>query len=684
MRTPHHARATSGKSPTPSPPETSSSRGNSIGDPRVKYNLQLLLLLLLANPGFGQQQPASTLDSLLETAQKAQAVNDYATAANAYKQAVRLQPNMAELWANLGLMEQELGDTSQAVSSFQHANRLNPSLYVPNLFLGIDYVSEGKAKEAIPFLSKAEKANASDAQPRLALGRAYTALGKYLLAAQAYKHVVDANPKLSSTWFSLGIAYLDQMEVDSRKLSSRDQSSPYAKTLFAESLDKQSRYAEAAKIYMSVLDVKPQPPCLHSELGWTLLRQQRRAEAIAAFKADRETSPSCALAMLGQARLAIDSNDGDEALKLISQLWARDRGFVTTQISALTEGVAVDHATSFSSVVSERHEATPVALYELLASALSGTTTERAGNAVAHDSKTSPAITPGIVPPGTAEAYYQAGEYQHCSDRLSFTRSTTRSTERPGKLVLLATCSYFTGDFERSSEASATLANLAPDSTAGLYWSIKSNEKLALQALARYEELEPDSARSHILLGDIWRQRSAYTEALDEYRKAQQIDPSDQAAMLGISSAYLGNNDIEKAIETARAALLKNADDPELNLIMAEALVAHHDHAAAEPYLNKSLKAKPQMLPHVHALLGRVYAEAGRNTDAIAQLELGTESDSDGSVHYQLARLYREIGDAKSAAAVLEQMKTIQKRELERERTNFEEVPSTLPDKSPQ
>ena len=638
-----------------------------------------MLLLLLANPGVGQQQPASTLDPLLETAQKAQAVNDYATAANAYKQAVRLQPNMAELWANLGLMEQELGDTPQAVSSFQHANRLNPSLYVPNLFLGIDYVSVGKAKEAIPLLSKAEKANVSDAQPRLALGRAYAALGKYSLAVQAYKHVVDMNPKLSSTWFSLGIAYLDQMEVDSRKLSSKDQSSPYAKTLFAESLDKQSRYSEAAKIYMSVLDVKPQPPCLHSELGWSLLRQQRRAEAIAAFKADQETSSSCALAILGQARLAIDSNDGDEALKLISQLWARDRGFVTTQISTLAEGVATDHATNFRRALSEHREATPVALYELLTSALSGTTTEIAGNAIAHDSKTSPVATPGMVPPGTAEDYYNAGEYQRCSDRLSSTRPATSN-----KLLLLATCSYLTGDFELSSQASSTLADLAPDSTAGLYWSIKSNEKLALQALARYEELEPDSARSHILLGDIWRQRNAYTEALDEYRKAQQIDPSDQAAMLGISSAYLGNNDIEKTIETAHAALLKNADDPELNLIMAEALVAHHDYAEAEPYLNKSLKAKPQMLPHVHALLGRVYAEAGRNTDAIAQLKLGTESDSDGSVHYQLARLYRETGDGKSAAAALEQMRAIQKRELERERTNFEEAPSASPDKGPQ
>lgn len=641
----------------------------------MKRSLQLLLLLLLVKPGFGQQQPASTLDSLLETAQNAQAANDYATAANAYKQAVRLQPNMAELWANLGLMEQELGDTSQAVSSFQHANRLNPSLYVPNLFLGIDYVSEGKAKEAIPFLSKAEKANASDAQPRLALGRAYTALGKYLLAAQAYKHAVDLNPKQSSTWFSLGIAYLDQMETDSRKLSAKNQSSPYAKALFAESLNKQSRYPEAVKIYKSVLDVKPQPPCLHSELGWSLLRQQRQAEAVAAFKTDQETNSSCALATLGQARFAIDRNDDDKALNLISQLWARDRGFVTTQISTLAEGVTADRATSFRSTLLERHEATPVALYELLTGALSGTTTEMAGNAVAQNTTTQPEM----VARGTAETYYQAGEYQRCSDRLNSTRPAT-----PDKLLLLATCSYFAGDFELSSQASSTLAGLAPGSTAGLYWSIKANEKLAFQALARYEELEPNSARSHILLGDIWRQRLAYTEALDEYRKAQQIDPSDQAAMLGMASAYLGNNDIDKAIETARAALLKDPEDAELNLIMAEAVIAHHDYAEAEPYLNKSLKVKLQMLPHVHALLGRVYAETGRTTDAIAQLKLGAESDSDGSVHYQLARLYRKAGDGKGAAAALEQMKTIQKHELERERTNFEEVPSASPDKGPQ
>ncbi|MFY9856322.1 MAG: hypothetical protein WAK26_20850, partial [Terracidiphilus sp.] len=62
---------------------------------------KLLLLVLLVKPvvGLGQQQPASMLESLVAAAQQAQAANDYATAANAYKQAVRIRADMPELWA---------------------------------------------------------------------------------------------------------------------------------------------------------------------------------------------------------------------------------------------------------------------------------------------------------------------------------------------------------------------------------------------------------------------------------------------------------------------------------------------------------------------------------------------------------------------------------------------------------
>jgi len=119
-------------------------------------------------------------------------------------------------------------------------------------------------------------------------------------------------------------------------------------------------------------------------------------------------------------------------------------------------------------------------------------------------------------------------------------------------------------------------------------------------------------------------------------------------------------------METARAALEMNPEDPELNLIVGETMVAKFQYAEAEPYLLKSLNAKPQVLGHVHALIGKVYGETGRASEAIRQLKMGESSDENGSIHYLLARLYRQIGDAKDAAAALEQVKTIKEQRRRR------------------
>jgi predicted Zn-dependent protease len=97
-----------------------------------------------------------------------------------------------------------------------------------------------------------------------------------------------------------------------------------------------------------------------------------------------------------------------------------------------------------------------------------------------------------------------------------------------------------------------------------------------------------------------------------------------------------------------------------LNLLMGEALISRHDFAGAEPFLQKGLAAKPQMLPHVHALLGTVYAETGRTQDAIAQLEMGLAADRDGGTYYKLARMYRKTGDTRKAEAAMQQVKLLE------------------------
>jgi tetratricopeptide (TPR) repeat protein len=612
----------------------------------VKVQLKSLIPVLLAASvfGFGQQTPP-TLESLLANAQTAQSAGNYAAAAADYTHALKLSPHVPELWANLGLMQQESGDFDAATRSFQEANRLNPSLYVPNMFLGIDYAHAGKAKEAIPLLMKAERINKNDPQAPLALGRAYIGAGRFPAAAQELNRAITLNPKLGSAWFTMGIARLDQVEDEARAMSEENKQSPFAGALYAESLARQSRYGEAASLYKTLLDVHPQPPCIRAELGFTLLRENDRQGAAEQFSAERKEHPECGLALLGEARLAIENENNDQAMEILTELWSRDRGFFAANVSVLTAGMPSEKASSVASLFSSQQSAgVPEGLRSVVVATLNGSPNadmDAAGTTLdTHE---------------TPEEDYAAGRFGQCARQLE-SASVPLSADRQR---LLAACAFLTGDNEHASRAAETLLAQEPHSLEALYWSIQANERLAFQALAEFQELEPDSARSHILLGDIYNQLERYGDAQAEYQKALALAPGDEAGMIGLATAYLNNNEVKPGEEIAQTALVRNPNDPELNLLMAEALMSQHAYANAEPYLIKSLHAKPQMLPRIHALIGKAYAEMGRTQDAIAQLKMGESSDEDGSVQYLLVQLYRRLGDTQDAMAALGRMKTI-------------------------
>jgi tetratricopeptide (TPR) repeat protein len=603
---------------------------------------------------FAQQEQPPELASLLAAAQQAQAANNYAAAAESYEQAVKFRPDMPELWANLGLMQHQTGDYTAAIGSFEKANRLKASLYVPNLFLGIDYMRTGKTKQAIPFLLAAKKMNETDPLPSLTLGRAYSSLEEWPPAIHELRRAIQIDPRQSSAWFALGIVYLDQLEGDSRTMSERYGTSSYADTLYAESLVKQSRYKQAASLYKTILAASDQPPCIQAEEGFLDLRMGDDQAAGLAFTTERRSHPECTLALLGLARLSIDTEANEDALRYLNDAWSRDRGFFAANAPALFEGISDERAASFLSLVAEQRSSGKLesGMEEALVRA-------RQGSPSAMQDTRDPHASPEAVATSheAARSDYLAGRHGKCADRLRG-RLGSNNVET---LEMLAACSFFAGEYDLSSDAGYALRALPSQPTvATLYWSIKANEKLALASLARFQELEPNSARSHILLGDIYRQREQYGDAENEYNRALELSPGDPAALQGLGSAYLKDAKIDQAIAAAHKALEQSSSDPEVNLLMGEALVTQHKFPDAEPFLLKSLSAKPQMLPHVHALLGEVYAANGKTQEAIRELKLGLASDQDGSLHYQLARLYIKVGDKPDADAAFAQVKALQ------------------------
>jgi tetratricopeptide (TPR) repeat protein len=620
-------------------------------------NCTKLLLFLLAGStiGFGQQQPAPSLESVLADARQAQAARDYTAAVNDYKQAVRLQSDMPQLWANLGLMQHEVGDIPGAIGSFQHALRLDPSLYVPNLFLGIDYAHSGKTKEAVPYLLAAEKLNKADPQAPLALGRVYISIGRFSAAVEQLDRATGLAPTLGAAWFALGIAHLDLVEDDARIMSEQYRESPFSSALYAASLQKEARFGEAGSLYRTLLNAKPQPPCLRSELGFALLRNHDPGGAEEQFTAERNLHPECSPALLGQVRIAIANGNNHRAIELLDDLWNRDHGFVESNAGILLDATSND-TTSTAVALLSSHES------EALTPDLRGALSAAFGISAPELNRPT-ADVPGQLPIDQApEASFTAGHFLACAQRLEL------SVERLNaeNLLLLAECAEFAGDDRLALRAANALSLLQPHSDQALYWSILANERLAFQSLARFQQLDPDSASNHILLADIYHQLERNDDAQGEYLKALKLSPESLAALLGVATAYLSNGNLSAAAEAAQSALSKRPDDPDINLLMAEVELSRHEYANALPYLVKSLHTNSQTLPKVHALIGKVYAETDKTPEAVQELRLAAPKDEDGSIHYLLARLYRKQGDVKNANAALDRMKAIKSQRRER------------------
>jgi tetratricopeptide (TPR) repeat protein len=613
----------------------------------------IVLLLAASALLYCQSDVNSAYDVLLLKAQEARSRSDYATAASAYQQAVMLRPEIPELWANLGLMQDQLSDYSGALKSFSVAHRLKPALYVPCLFLGLEYLHLHGSEKAIPFLTTAQRMNPQDGEPSLALGRAYVTLRDYSAAVTAYRAALTIHPNDSSAWFGIGIAYLGQVESDARAVSSHDPESGFAKADLAESLTSQSRYNQAIDAYKAVLDSPQMPPCMHSELGFVYLRQGNTALAASEFAAQEHENPSCNLSLLGMANMRLRQGVTEDACQLIRQAWNRDHGFVLIHGAMLIVGLSDTQQSSFAATANSCADSAPDAA-ELAARIAS----------LFHSS--SPMLSPAATAPQkarkamqapaskVAEEAFRSGHYGECAASLRHEIPSLNSSSQ----LLLAQCAYLTGDYDLAWQATEAWKRKSQLSEASLYWSVRTEEKLASDALSQAEQLDPSSERTHLLLGDMYRLRKIYDKAEQEYSQATKIAPQDFAALYGLAKTQASDSQMETALSTANRALALNPGDPDVNLLMGEIEVASHNFAAAEPF---------------HALLSQVYEDLGLIPEAIEQLKMALSIDLDGSLHYRLARMYFSLGDKAAGSQALAQTKALEQQQHNRAKIALED-----------
>jgi len=182
----------------------------------------------------------------------------------------------------------------------------------------------------------------------------------------------------------------------------------------------------------------------------------------------------------------------------------------------------------------------------------------------------------------------------------------------------------------------------------------------ALKALTRAIELDPNSARAHLIMAESLSDAGKLAEAVSEYQITMKRDPHLEAAYLGLASLYWKQRQFDQAMPLLHHVLLKSPKDPEANGIVADILQHNGDNINAERHAKIALAGNPDLI-ETHVVLARVYVARQESKRAIIELQKVISADPDGSYHFLLYRAYRQAGDEQAAKTALAEFQQLRK-----------------------
>lgn len=587
----------------------------------------------------------SKLERLSAEAQAAQQRGDYAAAAKSYEQLVKLRPDIAEIWANLGLMRQFLGDYSAADHDFQTAIDKNSHLYVPNLFLGLNRIRERQPRAALPYLKSAVALNNEDAQAALGLARAYSGIADTYNAARWLERATKINPHDPDAWYELGVSYLKLQDDAVMKLKKRAPDGVDARTLVADSFMEQGRIRDAIAIYER-FRTEVHPICLKTKLGLAYSQIGSQEKAKQALQEEVSDHSGCLLAYLGIARLALIAGDFDEMLRQLHTVNERQPKFLRSYIPEVWSGIPSDQLnTAIAKFENSPRSEDPIARM-FIESANSESPPPVASNSEESASAGSKSL------PLDPQKLALEGRYSQCADKIGILKAPT-----PNLLELLEQCSFYAGNFQLTLQTSQRALRTTTSDLESLYWQAKSAQVLSANSFSQMNAITPDSPKVHLLMAELHRAREEFPSAEHEYNavlKSPASGGDEISARLGLADIYFHTSEDGRALEQLEPVLKSAPSNVQGHALMGQVLVRLHQYDDAIPHLQLALSgASSSELPNLHSQLAKCYAARGEYEHALVEIKPALPADSMGDFHYQLYQIYQKLGNKNAAAEAL-------------------------------
>ncbi len=312
----------------------------------LTYLLFLSILAASASAPLGAQSSsaAQSREQLLaQQAQQAMAADHFDAAEAAYLELAKLEPNVAELYANLGAVYFQEGKFDAAIDALQHALRLKPSLTRTKSLLAICLTESGRSAEALPGLEDCFRSTAEPQLKRqcgLELLRAYTAVHRDADAVETSLALNKAWPDDPEILYQTGKIYGNFAYLTSEKLRDKAPNSVWMLQAKGEAQESEKQYDMALASFESVLRIEPQRPGVHYRMGRVYLARfdqardlKDRDQAADQFRAELAVDPLNSNAAYELAQIDYDLGNLDQARQQFESLVERRPEFEQARVA---------------------------------------------------------------------------------------------------------------------------------------------------------------------------------------------------------------------------------------------------------------------------------------------------------------------------------------------------------------
>ena len=251
-------------------------------------------------------------------------------------------------------------------------------------------------------------------------------------------------------------------------------------------------------------------------------------------------------------------------------------------------------------------------------------------------------------------ALFQMGDYENATKPLE---AALRANPKDGNAeLMLAKDLMHLQELDAAATHLRQIAQREPDNSEVFYLLGQVHMQLSEKALARLNQIDPNSVYVHEVSGDVMASMKNWDGALVEYKKAVEVAPLQAGTHYKLGDAYWNLNQWDAATQEFNSELINDPNDcmarwklgnillqqrvqPELALdnvnraitLCPKLMQARVDRARALVMLNRQSEALPDLTAaeqadpqeaSIHFLLGQVYRALGRQQDPQAEMKM--------------------------------------------------------------